>query len=99
MKLKQPFIGISAFLIVLLTMPLGHAAMILMENWLGLEDVYFAAVLLGCIGTGLLLTGMYNTSRALIATLLGLFGALFVWTGWIEFAFIYYANRTADAGR
>ncbi len=91
--MKKPFVGISAFIIVLLTMPLGHAAMILMEKGLGLENVYFAAVLLGCIGTGLLLAGM-SISRELPATLLGMFSALFVWAGWIEFAFSYYANRT-----
>lgn len=91
--MKKPFIGTTAFFIVLLTMPLGHAAVILIEKGLGLENVYYAAVLLGCLGTGLLLAGM-NTTNALIATLLGMFGALFVWGGWIEFAFSYYANRT-----
>ena len=93
MKMKKPFAGITAFVMVLLTMPLGHAAMILMEKGLGLENVYFTAVLLGCIGTALLLSGL-NTANALIATLLGMFAALFVWAGWIEFAFSYYANRT-----
>lgn len=91
--MKKPFAGITAFVMVLLTMPLGHAAMILMEKGLGLENVYFTAVLLGCIGTVLLLSGL-NTANALIATLLGMFAALFVWAGWIEFAFSYYANRT-----
>lgn len=91
--MKKPFAGITAFVMVLLTMPLGHAAMILMEKGLGLENVYFTAVLLGCIGTVLLLSGL-NAANALIATLLGMFAALFVWAGWIEFAFSYYANRT-----
>ena len=27
------------------------------------------------------------------ATFLGLFGGLFVWTGWIEFGYVYFANR------
>ncbi len=91
--MKKPFTGIAAFIIVLLTMPLGHAAMILMEKNLGLENVYLAAVILGLIGVGLLLAGM-TMAKALPATFLGLFGALFVWTGWIEFGFSYYANRT-----
>ena len=84
MKMKKPFIGTTAFFIVLLTMPLGHAAVILIEKGLGLENVYYAAVLLGCLGTGLLLAGMITTN-ALTATLLGMFSALFVWGGWIEF--------------
>lgn len=32
MKLTSPWTGILSFLIVLFTMPLGHAAMILMEK-------------------------------------------------------------------
>lgn len=35
-KTKKPsFIGFAAFMIVLFTMPLGHAAMIIMEKTLG----------------------------------------------------------------
>lgn len=89
---KQSFIGILAFLIVLLTMPLGHSAMILMENIFGHEHVYLAAVILGFIGLIFLLIGMI-TKKQTGATFWGLFGGLFVWTGWIEFAFVYYAHR------
>jgi len=91
--MKKPLAGLTAFLIVLLTMPLGHAAMILLEKGLGFENLYLAAVILGCVGTALLLAGM-KAGRELSATLLGMFGALFVWTGWIEFAYSYYARRT-----
>ncbi len=92
MKLKKPFVGIFAFLIVLFTMPLGHAAMIIMEKTLGHEYVYHAAVALGFIGLILLIWGVIlkNENKA---TFLGLFGGLFIWTGWIEFAYVYYANR------
>ena len=37
MYIKKPFVGILAFVIVLLTMPLGHAAMIIMEKTFGRE--------------------------------------------------------------
>ena len=84
--------GILAFIIVLLTMPLGHAAMILMEKVFGHEHVYLAALILGVIGVVLLLIG-YKIKNDTTATLLGLFGGLFIWTGWIEFAYVYYANR------
>jgi len=92
MKLKTTFIGILAFIIVLLTMPLGHAAMILMEKGFGQEHVYTAALILGLTGIILLFTGIFS-KKEITATFCGLFGGLFVWTGWIEFAFVYYAHR------
>jgi len=90
--MKKPLIGILAFLIVLLTMPLGHAAMIIMEKSFGHEYIYHAAVILGLIGFGLVVWGMI-INKDTKSTFLGLFGGLFIWTGWIEFAFVYYANR------
>lgn len=84
--------GIVAFLIVLFTMPLGHAAMILMEKIFGHDHVFHVALLLGFVGVAMLFAGMI-TKKDSSATFWGLFGGLFVWTGWIEFAFVYYANR------
>jgi len=92
MKITKPFIGIIAFLIVLFTMPLGHAAMIIMEKGFGQNYIYQAALILGLLGFFLLIWGGV-TSKENKATFLGLFGGLFIWTGWIEFAFVYYANR------
>ncbi len=73
-------------------MPLGHAAMIIMEKSFGHEYVYHAAVILGIIGFGLVVWGTIIDKEA-NSTFLGLFGGLFIWTGWIEFAYVYYANR------
>jgi hypothetical protein len=92
MKLQKPLIGIIAFLIVLFTMPLGHAAMILMETGFGHEYVYHAAIILGFIGLGLLLRGLFSSNET-TATILGFFAGVFIWTGWVEFAYVYYANR------
>lgn len=92
MHIKKPFAGILAFAIVLLTMPLGHAAMIIMEKTFGLEYVYQAAVILGILGFLLVVWGVV-INKETKSTFLGLFGGLFIWTGWIEFAFVYYANR------
>lgn len=89
---KTPFIGIFSFLIVLLTMPLGHAGMILMEHSFGIEHIFSAAFFLGVLGLILLLWGIFS-GKEITATLLGLFAGLLVWTGWIEFAFVYYAKR------
>lgn len=93
MKIKRPFIGILAFVVVLLTMPLGHVLMIVMEKVLGHSWVFHAALGLGVLGFFLLLWGMFSSDRENKATFLGLFAGLSIWTGWIEFAFVYYAHR------
>ncbi len=90
--IRKPFIGIIAFVIVLFTMPLGHALMIIMEKMLGHSFLFEAALTLGFVGVFFLFWGMIS-KKSLTATLLGLFGGLFVWTGWVEFAFVYYAQR------
>lgn len=92
MRTKIAFPGILAFFIVLLAMPLGHAAMIIMEKIFGQESIFPAAAILGFVGVGMLLVGVF-TKNDTPATFWGLFGGLFVWTGWIEFAFVYYAHR------
>lgn len=73
-------------------MPLGHAAMILTEKMLGRDLLYPAAFGLGLAGVILLLAGIFS-AREGTATFAGLFGGLFVWTGWIEFGYVYYAHR------
>ena len=90
--MKKPLIGILAFLIVLLTMPLGHAAMIIMEKSFGHEYLYHAAIILGIVGFILVVWGVI-INKETKSTFFGLFGGLFIWTGWIEFAYVYYANR------
>jgi len=92
LKLKKAFPGIIAFVIVLLTMPLGHAAVILIEMIFGNIHKYHAALLIGFLGTLMLIAGIV-ARKEIAATLYGLFAGLFVWTGWIEFAFMYYAGR------
>ncbi|MCL3781960.1 hypothetical protein EMN47_16360 [Prolixibacteraceae bacterium JC049] len=92
MKITKPLAGILAFLIVLFTMPLGHVAMILMEKGIGKDYLYHSAMLMGFVGFLFLIWGFFlkHETRASFA---GLFAGLFIWTGWVEFAFVYYANR------
>ncbi len=92
MTIKKPFVGIIAFTVVLMTMPLGHGAMIVMQKVLGHSYVYHAAIVLGFIGLALLIWGMIMKNN-IKATLLGLFAGLLVWTTWIEFAFVFFANK------
>jgi len=79
MSLKKPFPGILAFFIVLLTMPLGHAFMILMEKIFGQEYVYPATTVLGIFGVILLIVGL-KKEKEITATFYGLFAGLCIWT-------------------
>ncbi|WP_343667827.1 hypothetical protein [Chitinophaga sp.] len=92
MKYLTRFTGLLGFLIVLFTMPLGHALMIVMEKTFGHEHVYLAAFLLGFAGLLLLIFGSKLKTENK-STFAGLFAGLFIWTGWIEFGFVYIAHR------
>lgn len=89
---KTSFIGFAAFMIVLFTMPLGHAAMIIMEKTLGETYLTPAAFVLGLLGAALAIWGFYIKNEN-GATFAGLIGGLMTWTGWIEFTFVYFARR------
>ncbi|MCC8173799.1 MAG: hypothetical protein LIO65_05275 [Odoribacter sp.] len=90
--MKKYLVGFAAFMIVLFAMPLGHAAMIIMEKTLPGNQLFIGALLLGAVGIALTVWGCYMKKDG-TATFLGLVGALFVWTGWVEFCYVYYANR------
>lgn len=84
--------ALASFLLVLFTMPLGHAAMILMEHWLAPGPLHVCAFLLGLAGLIITIIGVF-VKGDLKQTLCGLFGGLLFWTGWVEFLFQYYADR------
>lgn len=89
---KYPGKALASFLLVLFTMPLGHAAMILMEHWLAPGPLHVCAFLLGLAGLIITIIGVF-VKGDLKQTLCGLFGGLLFWTGWVEFLFQYYADR------
>lgn len=83
---------IASFLLVLCTMPLGHALMKVMEATLSVTALHYAAFFMGLAGLAIVVAGVFvsgDTRR----TLFGLFGGLLFWTGWVEFLFAYYASR------
>ena len=88
---RPPFIGMLAFLIVFITQGLGHTVMVGMEMLFGHEYQYQAATFLGLVGAYLLYLGMKNPSEV-AATWLGFFAGTFLWTGWVEFSFVFNAN-------
>lgn len=83
---------ILSFVVVLFTMPLGHAVMIIMERTLEPTAVHWSAFALGLLGMILTAWGVFVRGDTR-QTLCGFFGALLFWTGWVEFLFQYYANR------
>jgi hypothetical protein len=90
--IKDHRAGVLAFVIVLLLMPLGHAMMVLMEQWVGAAR-YTGALLVGLIGVVLLWWGVRRPGNDLYATLLGSLAGVLVWTGWVEFSFVWIAHK------
>ena len=83
---------IASFLLVLFSMPLGHALMILMERLMSPSAMHYAGFLMGLAGLFLVIVGVFAKGDTQ-QTLWGLFGGLLFWTGWVEFLFLYYARR------
>ena len=83
---------IASFLLVLFSMPLGHALMILMERLMSPSAMHYAGFLMGLAGLVLVIVGVFAKGDTR-QTLWGLFGGLLFWTGWVEFLFLYYARR------
>ena len=88
---RPPFIGLLAFIVVFVVQALGHTVMILMEELFGLQYVYHSAFVMGAGGAVMLYFGMKHPSEV-AATWLGFFAGTFLWTGWVEFSFVYYAH-------
>ncbi|MEQ8736280.1 MAG: hypothetical protein RIC29_15245 [Rhodospirillaceae bacterium] len=88
---RPPFIGLFAFFIVFVFQGLGHTIMIVMENVFGEEYVYQCAFAMGLAGAGLLFWGM-KSSNEVAATWLGFWAGSFLWTGWVEFSFVWSGN-------
>jgi len=94
-KMKQKkywWKAIVSFLVVLFTMPLGHALMIIMEHTMSETVLHYAAFLLGAVGMVMVVMGVFAKGDTR-QTLWGFFGGLLFWTGWVEFLFMYFANR------
>ncbi|MBI3143311.1 MAG: hypothetical protein HYZ16_10840 [Bacteroidetes bacterium] len=89
MKVKS---GLFAFVIVLLLMPLGHTLMVLTEE-LFPNSMFISAGVVGFIGLGLLVWGTLINHNKWGATILGLLAGVLVWTGWIEFSFVWIAKK------
>ena len=84
--------SIASFFLVLFMMPLGHAAMIIMEHTLSPSVLHYSAFALGFLGILMVIRSIYVKGDTR-QTLWGLAGGMLFWTGWVEFLFQYFANR------
>ena len=91
---RPPFIGLLAFVIVFVVQALGHTVMIAMENIFGEAYVYQSAFAMGALGAILLFIGMKHPGEV-AGTWYGFWAGTFLWTGWIEFSFVWNANYLA----
>jgi len=86
---RPPYVGLLAFFIVFVVQALGHTVMIVMEDvWPGHEYVLQSAFAMGLLGAVLLNLGM-RSKNEVSATWLGFWAGTFLWTGWVEFAFVW----------
>lgn len=84
--------AIASFLLVLFMMPIGHALMIIMEHTMDATVLHYSAFAMGAVGLAMVIAGVFAKGDTR-QTLWGLFGGLLFWTGWVEFLFMYFANR------
>jgi hypothetical protein len=88
---RPPFVGMLAFFVVFLMQGLGHTQMVLMEAIFGEQYVYQSAFATGLIGAICLFVGMRREGEV-GATWLGFFAGTCLWTGWVEFTYVWSAN-------
>jgi hypothetical protein len=88
---RPPFVGLLAFVVVFLVQGLGHTLMVGMEALFGEEYIYQSAFGLGAVGAVLLYIGMRHPGEV-AGTWYGFWAGSLLWTGWIEFSFVWSAN-------
>lgn len=88
---RPPWVGLLAFFVVFLMQGLGHTQMVLMEAIFGEQYVYQSAFVTGLIGAICLFFGM-RMKGEVGATWLGFFAGTCLWTGWVEFTYVWSAN-------
>lgn len=91
-KIKSFKKGIFSFLIVLMFMPIGHALMVLNENLFETQK-FVGAFVIGIIGLISLVMGVIKNHNQAAATIYGLLAGVLVWTGWVEFSFVWMAEK------
>ena len=66
--------------------------MIIMEHLMSETVLHYSAFVMGAVGMAMVIVGVFAKGDTR-QTLWGFFGGLLFWTGWVEFLFMYFANR------
>lgn len=85
---RAPFIGLFAFIAVLLANPVAHSLGVALKEMLPPAIGGSAHLLLGLVGLGLLLHGTRREGEVQ-GTLLGFAAGLLIWLGWASYLFAY----------
>ncbi len=89
---RPPFIGLIAFSLNIFFIAIGHSVMVLIMQIFGGQQ-YLAATVQGLIGFLLMYVGVRYNDSPNVATWLGFFGGSWMWSGWVEFSFVFYARH------
>lgn len=89
---RPPFVGIIAFITVLMAQPLGHSLFVMLKTLFGSADEmsFPASFICGLVGFVMVWVGLKKKETA--ATWLGFIGAILIWTGWFEFTWEFFAH-------
>jgi len=85
---RPPFIGLFAFIAVLLANPVVHSLSVALKELFPREYTSLVHLMIGVVGVAMLVYGTRRDSEVL-GTLLGFGAGLLVWLGWASYAFFY----------
>ena len=88
---RPPFIGLLAFIVVFIVQGLGHTVMVGIQAIFGPGYELQAAFGQGLLGAVLLFIGMRHEGEV-AGTWYGFWAGSLLWSGWVEFAFVWNAN-------
>ena len=87
---RAPWLGPLAFVTVLLWKPVAHTLAVLLHRQVPGNAGYAAGFAIGLTGAILVWRGLRRDEHT--ATCLGLAGGLLIWIGWMEYAFVFFAE-------
>jgi len=88
---KPPIVGVVTFVLMLFAIGLGHTSMVLIEHWLGRDNIFMASIFIGAAGIILLWYGIKSKNEN-FQTWVGFFAGLIIWMTWIEFFYMWYGR-------
>ncbi len=88
---KPPIVGIVTFFLMLFAIALGHTFMILVEHWIGQDNIYVASIFIGAAAIVLLWYAVKSKNEN-FQTWIGFVAGLMIWMTWVEFFFMFYGR-------